>query len=231
MKRFYSQVTPRALEAGWQVMLDERGIKTVKGAGQIVPTEALAQILAREWEDQGDTIDPALLVGRDMADYAIDILSAQLPQSVDKLLAYAETDTLCYRADPEDALYKRQQDEWEPLLSAFERREGVKLARVSGVLHAPQPPDALEALRTRLAHENAFALAGLETVTSLAASLVCALSACEPDGDPAAVWRAASLEEEWQAELWGRDEEAEARRARRSADFLRAVEFVKAARG
>ncbi|NQX94706.1 MAG: molecular chaperone, partial [Erythrobacter sp.] len=57
------------------------------------------------------------------------------------------------------------------------------------------------------------------------------LSALEPEADAERLWDAASLEEEWQAEQWGRDEEAEERRERRTADFLRACEFAKLARG
>ncbi|MEQ8772976.1 MAG: molecular chaperone, partial [Erythrobacter sp.] len=77
--------------------------------------------------------------------------------------------------------------------------------------------------------EDPFRLAALEAMTSLSASLVIGLSALgEDSGDEdaaRALWRAASLEEEWQADLWGRDREAEERRARREADFLTAWRF------
>jgi chaperone required for assembly of F1-ATPase len=230
VKRFYSAVALSEVAGGWQVTLDGRGIRTVKGAAQIVPTRALADALAAEWAQQGERIDPAGLPLRDMADYAIDMVSDSAAATIETLLAYAETDTLCYRADPEDALFARQQVQWEPLLAAFEQREGVQFTRISGIVHRAQPPGTLAILRDRLARENAFALAGLEAATGLAASLVCALSACEPEADAAAIWQAASLEEEWQAELWGRDAEAEIRRDRRSADFRRAVAFTRAAR-
>ena len=43
MKRFYEEVDVRKSTDGWQVTLDGRGLKTVKGTAQIVPTEALAR--------------------------------------------------------------------------------------------------------------------------------------------------------------------------------------------
>ena len=149
------------------------------------------------------------------------------------LLAYAETDTLCYRADPDEPLHARQQAEWEPLLRAFEAAHGVALVRVSGVLHRPQPPETLITLETRLAALEPFVLAGVEAMTKLAASLVTALAALDArhEDEPLALWRTVCLEEEWQADLWGRDAEAEERRARREADFLRACAFARLARG
>jgi chaperone required for assembly of F1-ATPase len=88
-------------------------------------------------------------------------------------------------------------------------------------------------LEARLLSLDPFALAGVETMTRLAASLVTALAALDAAhaDEPLALWRAVCLEEEWQADLWGRDAEAEERRARREADFLRACAFARLARG
>lgn len=226
MKRFYKDVTVARTDIGWTVQLDGRPIKTQGGKPQVLPTETLAEMLAAEWRSQGETIDPSTFRFRDMADYALDVVASDPEPVVEKLLGYAETDTLCYRADPEEPLYRRQQEMWEPLLTAFEAREGVTLHRVSGVLHRPQAEASLARLRERLASLGAFELAALEQLTSLAASLCIGLGALEKDADTEGLWAAANLEEEWQADLWGREEEAEERRAKRKRDFLAAVEFA-----
>ncbi|MFO6447817.1 ATP12 family chaperone protein [Erythrobacter sp. NE805] len=233
MRRFYKDVTLAEAAGGFQVMLDGRGVKTVGGAAQIAPTEALGEALAAEWRRQGERIDPKSLPLRDMADYAIDMVAPDPAAVAKSLVAYAETDTLCYRADPDEPLHARQQAVWEPLLAAFEAANGVTLVRVSGVLHRPQPPETLTRLEVRLRALDPFVLAGVEAMTKLAASLVTALSALDAahEEEPLALWRAACLEEEWQAELWGRDAEAEERRERREADFLRACAFARMARG
>lgn len=231
IRRFYKEVTLAEVPGGWQVLLDGREVKTVGGAPQIAPTRALGEALASEWRRQGDKIDPGSLPLRDLADYAIDVVALGQAAVADSLIGYAETDTLCYRADPDEPLHARQLEVWEPLLARFEADNDVRLVRVSGVLHRPQPPETLAALRTRLALLDPFALAGVVTMTTLAASLVTALAALDAREDDArALWQAACLEEEWQAELWGREEEAEERRARREADFLRACGFVRLVR-
>ena len=140
MKRFWKQVTVGETDGGWRVLLDGRAIKSQGGgAPQVVPTRALAELLAAEWAAQGEEVDPSAFPFRDMADYAIDMVAGNRAETIAKLLRYAETDTLCYRADPDEPLWKRQQEVWEPLVAAFEAREGVHLERASGVLPKPQP--------------------------------------------------------------------------------------------
>lgn len=230
MKRFYDKVDTRAHEGAWQVTLDGRGLKTVRGTPQLLPSQELATALASEWDFEGEELDPAAFPMRDMADYAIDIVSQTKAEVAEKLLAFADTDTLLYRADPDEKLYPLQQDVWEPIVTAFEAREGVTFKRVSGIMHVEQDTAIMDTLRARLATLDPFALAALEAMTNLAASLTIGLSALEPDADIGQLWHAASLEEEWQADEWGRDDEAEERRAKRTADFKRTSEFARLAR-
>lgn len=230
MKRFYKEAKAAPVTGGWQVQLDGRGVKTAAGNPQIVPTEALAAALAAEWAAQEEVIVPASFVLRDLADYAIDVVAADPAELHTTLLRFAETDTLCYRAEPGEPLYRRQLERWEPLLTAAEARDDVQFERISGIIHRPQPAETLAKLGERLARLDPCTLAALNTLASLAASLVIGLAALEPDADAGALRIAAELEEEWQAEQWGRDAEAEERRTRRAAAFANAVRFAALAR-
>ncbi|MXP27591.1 molecular chaperone [Porphyrobacter algicida] len=231
MKRFYKDATVQPVEGEWQVHLDGRGVKTQGGKRQIVPNTALAELLRAEWAAQGEDLVPASFIYRDIADYALDVVEPDRDAAITTLLRYAETDTLCYRADPEDALWHRQCAVWDPLLEAIETREGVRFQRVSGVMHKPQGADVLDRLRARLEQLDAFTLAALNTLTSLAASLTIGLSALEPDADSQTLWDAANLEEDWQAEQWGSDAEAEDRCEFRRHSFAAALAFARAAQG
>ena len=231
MKRFYRQAAALPADGGgWNVALDGKPIRTQGGQAQLIPQERLAHLMAQEWQGQGDTIDVSTFPLRDMADYAIDSVATDRQAVIDKLLRYAETDTLCYRADPDEPLYRRQQEVWEPLLSDFETREGVTMQRVSGVMHRPQSAKTLAKLRTRLEGLDDFTLAALEQLASLSSSLSIGLSALAVDADLEALWRAANLEEDWQIEQWGEDSESADRRARCSADFQKAKSFADAVR-
>ena len=225
MKRFYKEVSVHQVEGGWQVRLDGRAIKTVKGAQQIVPTQALAKALAAEWDTQSDKVDPKTMPLRDIADYAIDLIAPDPAALIEKTVTYRDTDTLLYRADPDEPLYARQQEVWEPIVAAIEERLGAQFVRISGIIHRPQSDETLAKLHGELERENAFTLAPIEMMTHLAASLITGLSAARMDANALDLWNASSLEEDWQAEEWGRDEESQERRDKRTADFLKAREF------
>jgi chaperone required for assembly of F1-ATPase len=231
MKRFWREVTVEARDDGWQVALDGRRLKTAQGRPQIVPTRALAEELAREWRTQGEDIDPAGFALRDMADYALDIVTVDRADALRRIMAYAQGETLCYRAEPDEPLAARQRAVWEPLLKAAEQIHGVHFERAVGIVHRPQPAETLAALRARLETLDPFALAALQTLASLAASLVIGLAALEPGADGEALFAASNLEEDWQAEQWGWDWQAEAGRARRLATFTAAARFATLARG
>ena len=164
---------------------------------------------------------------RDLADFAIDIAAADPAAEAASILRFAEGDTLCYRADPDEPLYARQQALWEPLLKAAEARHGVRFERVSGIIHRPQPPETLRTLGELLAAQDPFTLAALKTLASLAASLIIALAALEDGADPQALWAAANAEEDWQAEQWGWEWTAGERRAKRLAEFSAAMRFAR----
>lgn len=230
MKRFYETVSVERSELGFHVALDGRPIKTQEGNPQVVASRPLAEALAAEWERQGDELDPARFGFRDMTDYALDVVPARREAIVEKLLDYAETDTLCYRADPDAPLWHRQRELWDPLVEALESREGVRLERVSGIRHRPLKAAARQRLRKRIESLDPFGLAALEQLTTLAASLCIGLAALEPDADGESLWDAANLEEDWQVTHWGADAEAAARRAKRREGFLKAMTFARLAR-
>ena len=230
MKRFWKDATVEPAQGGWRVLLDGRAVKTQAGSAQVAPTRALADALAAEWAAQGETIDPQSLPLRDLADLAIDVIRPDRAGSAAQVLRYGETDTLCYRAEPDAPLYPRQIEVWEPLLTAAEARWDVHFERISGVIHRPQSPATLARLERVLAAQDNFSLAALMTLTSLAASLVIGLAALELGADAEALWAAANLEEDWQIELWGEDAEAATRRARRLCAFAAAQRFAELAR-
>ena len=230
MKRFWKEVSVRQHDGGWQVLLDGRPIKTQSGSPQLLPTRESADLVAGEFAAQGEEIDPRSFVYRDMADFAIDMVRADRSAHIAKLLAYAETDTLCYRADPDDALFKRQQEIWDPLVTACDIAHGIKLERASGIVHRRQSDATLDALRRRLEGEDDFTLAALMMLASLATSLVVALAVLEDGADIDALFAAANLEEDWQAELWGWDYEAENVRQTKLDAFRQAAGFAKAVR-
>lgn len=230
MKRFWKEVSVAQGDEGWQVLLDGRAVKTQGGNQQELPSEASAQLVADEFDAQAEKVDPRSFIHRDIADFAIDLVRADRDGHITKLLAFAETDTLCYRADPDEALYRRQRDQWEPLVTACEARHGIALERGSGIIHRKQPDETMMALRRRLEGEDDFTLAALVSLASLGASLVVALAVLDDEIDAERLFAAANLEEDWQSDLWGHDREAEVARNAKLDAFRQAARFAKSVR-
>ncbi|MBV1902991.1 MAG: ATP12 family chaperone protein, partial [Marinosulfonomonas sp.] len=57
-KRFWSQASSAPKGEGYQILLDEREVKTPGRVSLIVPTIELANAIAAEWDAQTDQIDP-----------------------------------------------------------------------------------------------------------------------------------------------------------------------------
>ena len=227
MKRFYKDVTVAKLDGGWQVLLDGRGVKTPARAAQILPSEALAEALAGEWRAQGEELDPKTMPMRDLADYAIDQVTGQRKSIAEKLIRYAETDTLAYRASPDEPIFARQQELWEPILCAFEEDHGMQMPRTTGIMGAELSHETGAVLNDKALALDPFLLAALETLTSLAASLSIGWTALSEPEKATSLFDAANLEQDFQAEEWGWDQEATESRASKAASFEMAANFAR----
>lgn len=230
MKRFYTQVDIVASEAGHDIALDGRPVRTPARVPLTLPSLELAQAVATEWEAQGEKIDPATMPMTGLANAAIDRIAPDVPAFAASIAVYGQSDLLCYRADGPAPLVVRQQENWQPLLDWAARRYSVTFAVTSGIIHTPQPPATLAAMDESVRAWDVFTLAGLSTLVSLSGSLVIGLATVERAFAVDTLWAAAELEEQWQAEQWGEDAQAIARSLRRGEEFSRAAAFCALAR-
>ena len=227
MKRFYKQAAAVSGEGGWQVQLDGRPVRTPARAPLLLPTQAAADAVVAEWQDQGEKIDPATMPMTGFANAAIDQIAPRHGSFAQGIARYGESDLLCYRADGPAELVARQAALWDPLLDWARARYDVAFRTTQGIVHVPQPPETLARLSAAVLALDAFTLAGLSTLVTISGSLVCGLVLVEGGADPDALWQAAEIDELWQAELWGEDAEATNRRKLRRVEFDGAVRFCR----
>ncbi|WP_182084571.1 ATP12 family protein [Aureimonas sp. ME7] len=223
-KRFYKEVAVEETEAGFEIRLDGRGVRTPARALLAVRKREAAEAIAAEWQAQGTHIDPATMPVTRLVNTVLDGVSQNLDLTRQDLGRYAETDLLAYRADGPDRLVARQREIWDPVLRWAEERFGIKVAVASGVMHVAQSPEMLDALRAWLRSEaDPFRLAAIHQITTLTGSLLLALAVSEGHLGEAEAWHAAHVDEDWNIELWGDDEEAKARRTSRFEDMRAAA--------
>jgi chaperone required for assembly of F1-ATPase len=225
-KRFYKAVGVTDEGGGFGIALDGRAVRTPAKAPLLVPSRALAEAIAGEWEAQGEHIVPASMVLTKLANTAIDRIAGREQAVVADIVAFAGCDLLCYRADAPERLAARQAGAWDPVLIWAARRLGSRFVCVTGVVHHPQPKPALEALARELEPHSPFRLAALHTITTLTGSAILALAIVDGAIPAGEAWNAAHVDEDWQIEQWGPDDEAESRRAARRAEFDCAVRLL-----
>lgn len=222
-RRFYERAGVAEEEGGFALVLDGRPARTPARAPLLLPTRGLAEALAQEWEAQRETIDPARMPLTRLANSAIDGVAARRDAVVDDLAAYAGTDLVVYRAGDPESLVAAQGAAWDPVLDWAHEALGARFILGEGVMHVAQPETSLAAVRGAVAAtEGPFRLAALHTMTTLSGSILIALAAARGHLTPEAAWAAAHVDEDFQARVWGRDEEADRRRAAREAEFTAA---------
>ena len=221
-KRFYKSVAVERRDGGFAVLLDGRGVRTPAKNTLVVPVEQLAEAIAAEWEAQGERIDPASMPVTRLVNTALDAVADKMAEVADDIAAYAANDLLCYRAEAPVGLVSRQAEAWDPPLAWAGRALGARLAVRAGLMPLEQSPAALAAMRAALDRFDALGLAALHVMTTLTGSAVLALAHAEGELSLEDAWAAATVDERWQSEQWGRDAEAEARAAGRLAEFTAA---------
>ena len=228
MKRFYREASASASsDGGYTVLLDGKAVKTPKRAMLSLPNLALAEAVAEEWRGQGEGIDPQSMPLTRLAFAAIDVVTPKRARIAEETLKYAGTDLLCYRAEGPPELATRQAHTWDPLLDWEAETYGARLNLGSGIKHVPQPAKAIAELAQAIARYDEFELAVLHTATTVTGSLVLALALAEGEVSAGEVFAAATLDETFQAEKWGRDAEAEQRRHHLLSELTAAERFLR----
>lgn len=224
-KRFWTEAGVTPAEGGFAVLLDGRGVKTPAKWPLVVPTRAFAEIIAAEWQTQEDAIDPASMPATRMANAAIDKVRGQMAEVAELVTAYGDSDLLCYRAEGPAALLEREARAWDPILDWAKHRYGTRPLVRSGVIHQAQPAALLDSLRADVERLLPFELTCFHDLVAMSGSLTIALAVIDRFDTPNALWTASRVDEDWQIEQWGPDEEAEALTEGRRRAFLDAARF------
>jgi chaperone required for assembly of F1-ATPase len=226
-KRIYTRAEASALDGGFTVRLDDRLVRTPGRAKLLVPTLALAQALAEEWAEQGAYINPQTMPINQMAQSAIDLVSANLPGVQSELSTYAGTDLLCYRAEAPASLAERQHQAWQPWLDWAAEVFGARLATTDGVIAIRQDPQALDRLKAAVKMFDHFRLAALQRAVTVSGSLVLGLALARGALDGEQTCDLAEIDEKYQIERWGDDVKLAAERARRRRDLVAADRYFR----
>jgi chaperone required for assembly of F1-ATPase len=234
MKRFWDHAAAEASDDGYTILLDGKPMHLPGGGFLRVAAQPLAEAIAQEWQRAGGTKGGEMT----FADTPLTRLAGTAQQriapdpapTIDAIARYAESDLLCYRAETPPALVERQAREWQPWLDWAAQRFDAPLRVSTGVAYVKQHRGAIAALRAAVGGLDVPALAALGIAVPALGSLVLGLALAEGALDAAAAHALGALDELFQAEAWGDDAEAAARRQGIAADIALAERFLRLTR-
>ena len=226
-RRFYQQADVEEADGEFRVVLDGRPVKTPARRTLAAPKRALAQALAAEWNAQRDVIDPAKMPLTRLANTIIDGV-VEAPSAVAaEVERYLACDLVFYRAPGPAGLVTRQAKAWDPVLAWVRETLGADFVLAQGIAFVAQPAQSLTAAGSAIPTDP-WRLGAVHVVTTLTGSALLAIALARGGLSVDAVWAAAHVDEDWNMELWGRDQLALEHRAARFAEMQAAATVLEA---
>lgn len=229
-KRFYKAVEVVEEDGAFAVRLDGRGVRTPRGGRLALPSRALAEQVAEEWAGQGETLEIAGMHATRLANTAIESIPGAREKTAEVVASYAGSDLLCYFAEEPAALVERQREQWEPVLARIEAEARLSFVRAAGIVHQAQPDETLAEVKAIALRLDDFGLAGLAFGAALFGSAILAIALQRGWITGMQAFELSALDEIWQAEKWGVDEEAAERAERLKGEALMLERWFKGLR-
>lgn len=225
-KRFYKAVDLVPAEDGWELELDGKPVKIPSKQHLKMLSQPLAKAVAAEWEAQEEYVNPLTMPLTRLANTALNRVEPDRERIIEEVVSFTNSDLLCYRAEQPVELITRQTERWDPILDWFAEKYCARLEIVAGVMHREQSSDALGSVRNALKKLDSFNITGLHNVMALTGSAVLGFAAVRQYLPCEELWLISHIDEDWQIELWGPDEEEAKRRKLRFEEFSKTLEYL-----
>lgn len=225
-KRFYEHVGVQHQEDVWCVQLDGKTVHTPRGNRLHLPNAELAHAIAAEWDAQLDTIDTATMHLTTLACTALDGVEGKESAVIAALLPFAQTDQICFREDKHEAFRAKQASLLDVWVAWAQEALGATLMVTEGIMPVLQPEKNEDIFQEALENLNVYELTATAYLIEQLRSMVLALAVQRQALTGMEAFRLSTLEEFFQIEEWGIDEELQNRLDRTQAEVLAAEQFL-----
>ena len=228
MKRFYKDVTVKAFEDSWCILLDTHTAKTPGGRTLAVPTKTLAMNIAHEWDRQDAFVNPDSMPLSCLANTCLETLLTQRQAMEAVTKSYLDADLLCYPADSPDSLVALQNKLWTPERKWVKARYDSALNIAPGIMPVAQDPSVVARLGRLVEDMDDWQFTAAQLLVSTTGSYVLMLGAMDRRLDAEAVIARAFLPERHHMDIWGHDTDQENALAIRAANVHTAINWLHA---
>lgn len=218
MKRFYKEVSVEPGQGAWRIFLDGKPIKNSSGEVIFAPSEELANAAANEWKEADEQVDMKVMPMTRLIGASTSLDAEDRTRMVDEMVAYAETDLLCYWSE-DVTLQNLQQDRWEPVLKAVEGHYNVQFRRTTSIVPVQQMDETIAVVRQAVEVLDDYHVVAVSQLVGALGSVLLFLAWRNELVGSEEMIELSQLDELYQAEKWGEDVEAKQARAVKAEDI------------
>lgn len=225
-RRFWTDALAVPHEGGWAIALDGKTALTPARAALATRHQRLAEAVAAEWRDAAETLKPETMPLTGYLNAVIDRVRANQAALAVEVERFARHELVCYRAEGPPELVRRQNKEWDAVLTWLRGRHGASLHVATGLIPIEQPAEALARIQGLVHALDAYRLTAALKLSGITKSLVLTLAALEGWLTPQEAHASSRIDETFQAEHWGEDAEAARRVAKEQAEVAFVARFL-----
>ncbi|KAL3282374.1 hypothetical protein HHI36_005560 [Cryptolaemus montrouzieri] len=207
VKRFYRETNVLKSDGKYEIVLDQRKLKTPKGNIFAIESEPLALAVATEWDSQKDKILRSKMHITTLCNTMLDNPNNYTKYDLVNYVAnYLDTDTILFQTKEDEELYKFQSNEWDPVIEWFNKRYGTNIQKsieMSGPIVSQEDKNRVN--KHLLSHNFASCYGfvyGVDTLKSMILTMACVDRFISVEK----AVLLSRLEEEYQLGHWGRVE-------------------------
>ena len=227
MRKFWETIQLKKTDiSSYEIFLDDKILKTPLKKKLIIPNIKIAEEIYKEWNQDTNIIDTDAMVFYGILSTSIDKICNNRKLYIDDILDFIDTDLTCYRAEKPNDLVQWQSKNWDPILLKVEKYINNKINVFKGIMPLKQDKEIHVKITKFLTKFTDLEIIVLHRITNITGSIFLSLCILSDDKIKAKAFELSHLDELWQAENWGYEEEASKNRKKINLELNRTIYFL-----
>ena len=227
MRKFWKTVKIKKNSSNsYEILLDENVLKTHMKKKLIIQNSKIAEEIYKEWNQDKNIVDTDAMIFYGIISASIDKISNNRILYVNEILNFIDTDLICYRAEEPNDLVQWQSKNWDPILLKVEKYINNKIDVFKGIMPLKQNKGIKFKITKFLTKFSDLEIIALHKITNITGSIFLSLCILNNDIIKEKVFELSYLDELWQAQNWGYEEEASNNREKINIELNKTMYFL-----
>jgi chaperone required for assembly of F1-ATPase len=227
MKKFWKTVEVSELTTNsYQILLDKKILKTPMQNDLIFTNYRISYETSLEWDINSEVLDTDEMIFFGIFSTAIDRIVNDRFLYINEIMKFVDTDLICYKADKPDELVELQNKHWDPILLIIKNYIDEEIKVFTGIMPGKQNIQVHNKIKKLIHNFSNIELSILHRLTNIIGSIFISLCVIKGDILKKNICQLCFLDELWQAENWGVEEEAAKKRDKVFKELKKIITLV-----